>query len=169
MIDEADNCSTPTVAFVSDSDNGGLGTTVSPYVVTRTYSVTDAAGNSINVVQLITAIDDTAPIISSCPTNLVECAANEVTQKAVVSNIELNPLNYSDNCGGVLTVQYQIKDKDNTILVDFGDDADGDASGYDFPEGLNTITYRVIDVAGLSSDCSFTITVKHKPGLSNIE
>ena len=46
VIDEADNCSTPVVAFVSESSNGN---TCNNETITRIYSVTDACGNSINV------------------------------------------------------------------------------------------------------------------------
>ena len=55
VTDEADNCTaSPTVAFVSDVSDGNT----CPEVITRTYSVTDDCGNSINVTQTIT-IDDT--------------------------------------------------------------------------------------------------------------
>ena len=65
--DEADNCSTPTVAWVSDvSDNNTC-----PEVITRTYSVTDDCGNSINVTQTITVNDDTPPVITNCPPDLI--------------------------------------------------------------------------------------------------
>ena len=45
VIDEADNCGTPTVAFVSESTDGNP----CPETITRIYSVTDSCGNSINV------------------------------------------------------------------------------------------------------------------------
>ena len=65
--DEADNCSTPTVAWVSDvSDNNTC-----PEVITRTYSVTDDCGNSINVTQTITVNDDTPPVITNCPADVI--------------------------------------------------------------------------------------------------
>ena len=38
VTDEADNCGTPVVAFVSDASNGAS----CPEVITRTYSVTDS-------------------------------------------------------------------------------------------------------------------------------
>ena len=45
VTDEADNCTaSPTVAFVSDVSDGNT----CPEVITRTYSVTDDCGNSIN-------------------------------------------------------------------------------------------------------------------------
>src|SRR6185503_3319965 len=65
VTDEADNCGIQSVAFVNDVNNGGAGTTGSPYIVTRTYSVTDIHGHSINVQQTITVIDNIAPSFGS--------------------------------------------------------------------------------------------------------
>jgi gliding motility-associated-like protein len=49
VTDAADNCTTPTVTWVSDvSDNQKC-----PETITRTYAVTDACGNEILVSQLI--------------------------------------------------------------------------------------------------------------------
>ena len=59
VIDEMDNCSTPTVAFVSDvSDNQTCSETI-----TRTYSVTDDCGNFILVTQQIIISDETPPVL----------------------------------------------------------------------------------------------------------
>jgi len=57
VTDESDNCSTPTVTFVSDDVNsvpcdGGQ----NPTVITRTYRVTDDCNNSITVTQTITVL-----------------------------------------------------------------------------------------------------------------
>ncbi|MFV8344098.1 immunoglobulin domain-containing protein, partial [Flavobacterium sp. XS2P39] len=55
VTDEADACSTPVVAFVSDSAPALVGCTETTI---RTYSVTDACGNTINVTQnLIRTVD----------------------------------------------------------------------------------------------------------------
>ena len=78
VTDEADNCAAPnelTVEFVSDSQttfvcddyaNGGT-------VITRTYSITDCAGNSITVEQTITVDDVTDPTASNPEPVTVEC------------------------------------------------------------------------------------------------
>src|SRR5688572_32711656 len=59
VTDELDNCdATPLVTHVGDVNNGGAGCALDPYVVTRTYRVTDDCGNSIDVTQTITVIDD---------------------------------------------------------------------------------------------------------------
>lgn len=51
VLDESDNCTTnPTVLFIDDVSNGGS----NPEIVTRTYRITDVAGNSTDVAQTIT-------------------------------------------------------------------------------------------------------------------
>ncbi len=63
VTDEADACSTPTVTFVSDSTPSIVGCTET---TVRTYKVTDACGNSINVTQnLIRTVDTTKPTASN--------------------------------------------------------------------------------------------------------
>ncbi len=63
VTDEADNCTTnPAVAFISDTSNGGS----NPEIITRTYRITDEAGNSTDVTQTITVNPFT---ISSAPTD----------------------------------------------------------------------------------------------------
>ena len=73
MNDEADNCTVnPVVAFVSDVSNGNT----CAEIITRTYSVTDAAGNTRNVTQTIT-IDDTINPILTIPANTsIECTTS---------------------------------------------------------------------------------------------
>jgi hypothetical protein len=69
VTDEADNCSVPVVAHVSDiSDNGSC-----PEVITRTYSVTDDCGTQILVTQTITVLDDIFPTASNPVSVTVQC------------------------------------------------------------------------------------------------
>lgn len=159
VTDEADNCTTlPVVTWVSDSNNGGLGSIASPYIVTRTYSVADDAKNNINVVQTITVIDKIKPKLI-CPDNIVTCATNEITQKAIVGGIA--PVSYSDNCG-IKSVRYRVVDEEGKVLIGFNKSTN-DASGYEFPEGISKVTYKVVDKAGNRKSKSFTVTVKPKP------
>ena len=66
VTDEADNCSTPVVAFVSDVSDGN---TCNGEIITRTYSITDACGNTATASQNITLIDNVAPVIT-CPEDI---------------------------------------------------------------------------------------------------
>jgi gliding motility-associated-like protein len=145
VTDEADNCSVPVVAFVSDVSDGNT----CPQTITRTYSVTDACGNSINVTQTI-IVDDTtnptasnpAPINVSCASNVpapniavVTDEADNCTAAPIVAwvsdvsdnntcNGEIITRTYSvtDNCGNSITVTQQITIDVVTPVVNAGSD-----------------------------------------------
>ncbi len=113
VTDEADNCSVPVVAFVSDVTAGN--------VITRTYSVTDAEGNSINVTQTITILDTIDPTASNPAPIAVQCAADVPASDITVVTDE------ADNCsvpvvafvsdvtaGNVITRTYSVTDAEGT-------------------------------------------------------
>jgi gliding motility-associated-like protein len=131
VTDEGDNCSVPVVAFVSDVTDGNT----CPETITRTYSVTDACGNSINVTQTIIVDDTTNPTASNPAAINVSCAsAVPAPDPAVVTteadNCTANPVvafvsdvsdgnvcnnetitrtySVTDNCGNSITVTQQI-------------------------------------------------------------
>ena len=97
VTDEADNCTaSPTVAFVSDSAMVGS----NPGVITRTYSVTDEALNSINVTQTITVDDTTDPTASDPAAVNVQCSADVPAADISVVTDE------ADNCTASPTVAF---------------------------------------------------------------
>jgi gliding motility-associated-like protein len=99
IIDESDNCSGTVTVNVADTNNGGTGCIGNPYIVTRTFTLTDCAGNSTNLVQTITVEDTTAPIfMESLPSDLVlECT----------SVLPIAPiLTATDNCSNAI-VDYE--------------------------------------------------------------
>jgi hypothetical protein len=65
----ADNCDVPTVTVV-DTDDGGAGTLGFPLTITRTFTATDAAGNTSTAIQTIT-VEDTTPVPTPTPTPTV--------------------------------------------------------------------------------------------------
>jgi hypothetical protein len=89
ITDEADNCGVPVVAFVSDVSDGNT----CPEVITRTYSVTDAASNQITVTQTITVNDITPPTASNPTGIVVQCNADIPAPDVAVVTDE------ADNCG----------------------------------------------------------------------
>ena len=132
VTDEADNCSTPTVAFVSDVSDGQT----CPETITRTYSVTDACNNSINVTQIIRVDDDIAPTADSLsPITGLQCIG-EVPQPdiSLLSNV-------SDNC--------------STPTVSFISDTSNNQT---CPETITRI-YRVTDACDNSIDVVQTIII----------
>ncbi len=140
VIDESDNCdATPTVAFVSDVNNGGAGCAGDPYIVTRTYSVTDDCGNTINVTQTITAIDNTNPTASNPAPINVQCIAGVPLPDISVV------IDESDNC-------------DATPTVAFVSDVNNGGAGCAGDPYIVTRTYSVTDDCGNTINVTQTIT-----------
>jgi len=132
----SDNCGSPTVT-VSDSSNNGAGSTASPLVITRTFTATDAAGNSTSDIQTITVIDNTPPVIS-CPANIV--VNLPLNSPATSMAVSYPAPTATDNCSSA------------TVTTDV-------ASGSVFPVGTTTITATATDSKGNTSSCAFTVTV----------
>jgi len=117
ITDEADNCAAaPTVTFISDvSDNGTC-----PEIITRTYRITDACGNFIDVIQTITIGDAGNPTASNPAPVTVECMAqvpapdpNVVTDEADDSGIQ--SVTWEDDtpngtCPTVIDRRYRVTD-----------------------------------------------------------
>lgn len=132
-----DNCGTPTVAVTETSS--GAGTAASPKIILRTFTATDASGNTASAVQTITVIDSTPPTIS-CPADITVYLPLNSTDTSMVVNYTAP--SGSDNCSGATTTQTA-----------------GLASGASFPVGTTTNTFRVTDAVGNFAECSFTVTV----------
>ncbi len=132
----SDNCGSPTVT-VSEANNGGAGSISSPLIITRTYTATDAVGNSASDSQTITVIDNTPPVIS-CPANItVFLPANSPDTSMPVTYAAPTA---TDNCSAA------------TVTTNV-------ASGSVFPVGTTTITATATDDKNNSSSCTFTVTV----------
>ncbi len=92
VTDANDNCTDPIVAFVSDESDGQS----CPETITRTYSVTDASNNSINVTQTITVHDTIAPVVPVTPNDTTVQLESQVPPAVDLTAI--------DNCTGDITV-----------------------------------------------------------------
>jgi hypothetical protein len=81
VIGESDNCGTPTVSFKNDDITSVNCSITMPVTITRTYEVTDAAGNKTTVTQQIIVNPVTKPIAND------DVSAS--TNQGAVSNIPL--------------------------------------------------------------------------------
>tara|TARA_R110002072_G_scaffold291008_1_gene458937 strand:- start:61196 stop:64111 length:2916 start_codon:yes stop_codon:yes gene_type:complete len=103
VLDEADNCGVPVVAYVSDiSDNNSC-----PETIIRTYSVTDNAANQITVTQTIIINDLTNPTASNPTIINVECIGDVPAPDVTVVTDE------TDNCTAVPIVTFVSDVSDN--------------------------------------------------------
>ena len=64
MAAAIDNCNT---VVVTVDDVTTPGACAGDYVITRTFTATDACGNETNATQTITIVDTTAPTFTSIP------------------------------------------------------------------------------------------------------
>jgi len=134
ITDAVDNCTvTPIVTHAGDVSD--LGTC--PEVITRTYNIADACGNNIDVTQLITIQDDTAPTGTAPADITVHCIAN--LPAADVSLIT----NAADNCTANPTVTHA-----------------GDVSDLGTCPEVITRTYNIADACGNNIDVTQLITIQ---------
>ncbi len=140
VTDAHDNCTAiPIVSFMGDANNGGSGTTTSPYIVTRTYSVSDECGNTTNVTQTITVVDNMFPTIQNGPNSIV-AYSNDLDPSSCSQVVIWTPPTAIDNCGGV------------TVSSNHN-------PGESFPVGNTTVTYTFTDSHANSVSYSFNVTV----------
>ncbi len=139
VTDEADDCGAPVVAWVDDVSDGET----CPEVITRTYSVTDACGNSITVTQLITINDDILPTIT-CPGSLTAvCDISEHPAYADFAAFQAAGGSASDNC-----------DIDESSFILLSEVSDNNTC----PEVV-TRTYQIADLCGNVQTCTQTIII----------
>jgi hypothetical protein len=151
----SDNCSTPTLSFVTSPTagltNGGcypVGTTV------VTYTATDAKGNtsictfSIIVNKVVNPCDNDVekPVFTGCPADQILQAA--AGQTCVIATWVAPGA--TDNCGTPTVVSAS---SSSTVTK----------SGDCFPIGKTTITYTATDAKGNTQICSFFIMVNPPP------
>ena len=126
----SDNCAVVSIEVESETTPGNA---TGNYVITRTFTATDDAGNSTSTSQTITVVDTTAPILNVPADYTVECS----------DEMPMDDATASDNCGEV------------TIEVT-SETAAGDAAG----NYVITRTFTATDDAGNSTSASQTITVQ---------
>ena len=129
----SDNCGAPALT-VSETNNGGAGSAASPLVITRTYTATDAAGNTASDTQTITVSDTTAPTLN-VPADIV--VPNDAGSCSALVNFSVTA---TDNCGPA-GVQLS------------------HASGSVFPKGTTQVTATATDAFGNATTKTFNVTV----------
>ncbi|MEJ2595344.1 MAG: sialidase family protein [bacterium] len=128
-----DNCDGPIT--VSPTDYYTFGSCPNDFVLVRTWTFADAAGNSSSVSQTITVLDNIAPVPPAAPADLLLQCASEVPPEV--------SLTAYDNCDGAITVA------PTSVITPGG-------SVNDFVE---VRTWTFTDVCGNTSSVSQTITV----------
>ncbi len=126
---------------VAEASNGGAGSPASPLVLTRTWTATDAAGNVATDEQVITVVDDTAPVLS-LPAD-VTAVTGPGTEPCAEVRIELSigAATATDNCS-------------EPVVAVSGVPGDGR-----FPVGETVLTWSATDAAGNVATGTQRVTV----------
>jgi gliding motility-associated-like protein len=130
----SDNCAGVIIPTSPDAP----GATFSPGAHTITYTADDGHGNLNTCSFVITVVDDTKPVFTSCPANIA-APTNATSCTAVVTWVLPT---VTDNC-----------DATPVLSSNFN-------SGDAFTVGVHTVTYEATDAAGNKETCSFTVTVE---------
>ncbi len=131
ILTATDNCSTPVVTYSEVRTDGDC---PNRYTLTRTWTATDACGNTSSKTQVITVQDTQAPVLSDAPTNAtVEC--NAVPAAAI--------LTATDNCSTPVVTYSEVR-------------TDGDCPN----RYTLTRTWTATDACGNTSSKTQVITVQ---------
>ncbi len=137
IVTAADNCDVSiSVVFteVSTQDVNISSVAHYNYTITRTWTATDAAGNSNTATQIIAVNDTQAPVIT-VPTNI--SVSNDAGACSAVVNYTATA---ADNCSPV-TITYSQN------------------AGTSFAVGTTTVHVTATDISGNTSSADFTVTV----------
>lgn len=135
-------CCQPGTPQQTITGNFAPGATFPVGVTTVTYTATDLSGNTSTCVFTLTVVDNTAPVIAGCPSNIsVNTGAGRTTCDQTATWTEPTA---TDNCTAAAS------------LVRFR----SHAPGATFPVGVTMVKYAFTDAAGNTSDtCRFNVTV----------
>lgn len=149
--DATDNCGIISVTYID------VAVGVCPMVITRTWTVYDAAGNSASCDQTIT-IGETEPPVVDCPGDFETPSEFDST----FAYFEIPAFAYSDNCTDSVDIQVEWVITGATT----GSGTGLIPSPYQFNRGVSTITYTFTDNCGNQTTCEFDVNVLYPPDIT---
>jgi len=142
MVTASDECNTATVDFEDDRMDGMC---ADSYILTRTFTATDACGNDTTATQTITVEDTTAPEFTDTPNDATVACGN-------LPPIE--PARAMDNCD------------DNVDITVAQSDTTGLSEALTCPDDVTvTRTYTATDNCGNDTSFVQTITLQYVPAM----
>lgn len=119
-----------------------------------TYNMTDVCGNMSSFMFTLVIEDDSGPVYTPCPTDIVipdtdvnECSAEVSWARPTATD-----------CSGMMSIVPTAVGPTGQSVLIFASGTPGMDAG-DFDIGTSTVTYTFTDTKGNTSSCSFTVTV----------
>ena len=153
-----DNCSFVTTA----TPNTFSCSDVSPIGIPVTVTVTDPAGNLDTCTTTVTITDVTAPVLVGCPMGDIATTTSVMTTGDCLGFPTFTNPTITESCPGAtpLTVAYTAGMPAPMLALPIGGAVTAGAVNIDsFPAGQTIVTFTATDASGLTSTCSFTVTV----------
>ncbi|MCW5924606.1 MAG: HYR domain-containing protein [Saprospiraceae bacterium] len=143
---------------ITYNDATTAGSCLNSSVVTRTWTVTDKAGNTTTHVQVFSVVDTQAPTFSGVQTlvNLQANNQNGAPQCVAPFLVQLTPANIQDNCNvlfGGYTINYVVNFPIGSMS------GSGPSVSTNFPIGTSTVTFTVADPCANASQITITVVV----------
>ena len=158
-----DSCNTEITIAFADVTNPGACDNAS--IVTRTWKVTDAAGNVALHTQTISVVDTQAPVLSGIQTlvNLEANNQNDAPPCVAPYTVELLDSNVSDSCTpsglSFFDITYAIQFPSGSVPA-----TPGSSITQNFPIGTSTVTFTVSDPCGNATQTTITVMVDDVDG-----
>lgn len=140
-----DNCSDVDVTFEETQEDFCSG----GYVIFRTFTATDACGNSSIAEQVIEVVDSVAPVFGTCPDTItinIEEPFFDMTYLGGSPSFQLE-----DNCSPSIEVIQSIQE------------------GTELEVGSYPISFMAVDDCGNTSLCESTLIISNTVGIDNLE
>lgn len=140
------SCSAAVVTFADVSTQTTTGCGQYTYMITRTWTATDACGNISSCDQIITVEDTTGPVIACPADQSLVCNTDPLPTAMNITDFMAIGGTASDNCAGVSELTVAFTDSPaNQALLNF--------CSADAADRTLSRTYTVTDACGNSSTC----------------
>ena len=132
---------------ITYADNIVNGSCTNDYVITRTWTASDACGGSKSYIQPINVTDNTAPVVT-CPANQIVMSTNGVD--ATLPDYT-SMATTADNCSADADINITQTPTAGTVRV----------------LGIVPITITATDECGNAQNCSFNVEIKYSTGIND--
>ena len=148
-----DNCTIKSLTYVTSPIglvNGGI---FPVGITTITYTAEDKCGNKTTSSFDVVVEDNTAPVITNCPTADVT-AATTSTATTCEALVQLPTITVKDNCTdeAAILINWEISGATSATGT-------GALASYTFPVGTSTVYTTYEDASGNSIDCEYNVVV----------